>query len=48
MLAKLGDRATYVPVEGAGHSFERSRKDSPRDNAAAIVPDVVAFIEEHG
>ena len=48
VLARLGDRATYVPVEGAGHSFERSRKDSPRDNAAAIVPDVVAFIEEHG
>lgn len=47
VLAKLGHRATYVAVEGAGHSFERSRKESPQQNAAALVPDVVAFIEEH-
>jgi hypothetical protein len=47
VLAKLGGRATYVAVEGAGHSFERSRKESPQDNAAALVPDVVAFIQEH-
>jgi predicted alpha/beta-hydrolase family hydrolase len=48
VLTKLGDRATYVPFEGAGHSFERSRSDDPRANAAALVPHVVAFIREHG
>jgi uncharacterized protein len=47
VLRKLGKRATYVPFEGAGHSFERSRTDDPRANAAALVPHVVAFIEEH-
>jgi predicted alpha/beta-hydrolase family hydrolase len=46
VLQKLGDRATYVPFEGAGHSFERSRKDDARSNASALVPHVVAFIEE--
>jgi predicted alpha/beta-hydrolase family hydrolase len=48
VLRKLGTRATYVPFDGAGHSFERSRKDDARANAAALVPDVVAFIKEHG
>jgi predicted alpha/beta-hydrolase family hydrolase len=48
VLKKLGDRATYVPFEGAGHSFERSRKDDQRANAAALVPHVVAFVREHG
>ncbi len=47
VLRKLGDRATYVPFDGAGHSFERSRKDDPRVNAAALVPHVVAFVREH-
>jgi uncharacterized protein len=47
VLDRLGERATYVPFEGAGHSFERSRKDDPRDNAAALVPHVVAFVREH-
>ncbi len=47
VLRTLGKRATYVPFEGAGHSFERSRKDDPRANAAALVPHVVAFIKEH-
>jgi predicted alpha/beta-hydrolase family hydrolase len=47
VLRKLGERATYVAFEDAGHSFERSRKDSPRANAAALVPHVVTFIEEH-
>jgi uncharacterized protein len=46
VLRKLGSRATYVPFEGAGHSFERSRSDDKRANAAALVPYVVAFIEE--
>ena len=47
VLKKLGKRATYAGFEGAGHSFERSRKDSPADNAAALVPFVVAFVQEH-
>ncbi len=45
VLRKLGRRATYEPFEGAGHSLERSRKDKPRDNAAALVPFVVDFVE---
>ena len=48
VLKKLGKRATYVPFEGAGHSFERSRSDDKRANAAALVPHVVAFVREHG
>jgi hypothetical protein len=47
VLEKLGERANYAPFDGAGHSFERSRKDSPADNAAALVPFVVAFIRGH-
>jgi predicted alpha/beta-hydrolase family hydrolase len=45
VLRKLGKRATYVPFEDAGHSFERSRKDKPRDNAAQLVPHVVEFVK---
>lgn len=48
VLTRLGDRATYVPFEGAGHSFERSRKDDPRANGAAQAPHVAAFVREHG
>jgi len=44
VLRKLGKRATYVPFEDAGHSFERSRKDKPRDNTAQLVPHVVEFV----
>jgi uncharacterized protein len=47
VVRKLGDRATYVPFDGAGHSFERSRKDDPRANAAQLVPHVVAFVREY-
>jgi len=47
VLKKLGKRATFVPFEGAGHSFERSRKDKAADNASALVPFVVDFIREH-
>jgi len=47
VLRTLGKRATSVPFEDAGHSFERSRKDDPRANAAALVPHVVAFVKEH-
>jgi uncharacterized protein len=48
VLRKLGKRATYVPFDGAGHSFERSRKDKPRENAAELVPHVVAFVKANG
>jgi hypothetical protein len=47
VLRRLGARATYVPFDGAGHSFERSRKDDPRANGAALVPHAVAFVREH-
>ena len=47
VLKKLGSRATYVPFEGAGHSFERSRSEDKRATAASLVPHVVAFVGEH-
>jgi hypothetical protein len=47
VLAKLGDRATYVPIEGAGHSFELSRRDDPGEVGASLVPHVVSFIRDH-
>jgi predicted alpha/beta-hydrolase family hydrolase len=47
VITKLGDRATYIAFEGAGHSFERSRSDDKRTNAAALVPDVAAFLRDH-
>jgi predicted alpha/beta-hydrolase family hydrolase len=47
VLARLGERATHVAFEGGGHSFERSRKDDPRRNGAALAPHVAAFVREH-
>lgn len=47
VFARLGDRATYVGFEGAGHSFERSRKDDAREVGASLAPHVAAFIEDH-
>jgi hypothetical protein len=47
MLTKLGSRATHVTFEGAGHSFERSRKDDQRENGAALAPHVAAFVRDH-
>ena len=46
-LRKLGDRATFVPFESAGHSFERSRKDDARAAGASLAPYAAAFIREH-
>ena len=46
-LRKLGDRATYVPFEGAGHSFDRSRKDDARAIGASLAPYAASFIREH-
>ena len=47
VLARLGSRATHVAFEGAGHSFERSRKDDQRQNGAALAPHVAAFVRDH-
>ena len=47
VLKKLGDRATFVPYEGAGHSFERSRKDRPADVGASLALTVAAFVRDH-
>jgi hypothetical protein len=47
VLTKLGDRAVYVPFEGAGHSFERTRKDDPWEVGAALAPHVAAFMRDH-
>jgi predicted alpha/beta-hydrolase family hydrolase len=48
IVKKLGDRATLVPFEGAGHSFEvRGRKREPRDVGASLAPQVAAFIRDH-
>jgi len=46
VIRRLGDRATLVDVDGAGHSFERSRKDDPRLVGASLAPRVVAFVRE--
>jgi uncharacterized protein len=47
VLAKLGDRATLVSFEGAGHSFEVSRKDDARGVGASLAPHVASFMEAH-
>ncbi|HEX6845109.1 MAG TPA: alpha/beta family hydrolase [Actinomycetota bacterium] len=46
VLAKLGRRVTYVVFEGAGHSFERSRKDDARATGASLAPHISAFVDE--
>ncbi|MGZ4133228.1 MAG: alpha/beta hydrolase family protein, partial [Actinomycetota bacterium] len=47
VVQRLGDRAVLVPFEGAGHSFERSRKDDPRACGASLAPHVAAFVRDH-
>ncbi|MGE5226607.1 MAG: alpha/beta family hydrolase [Planctomycetaceae bacterium] len=47
VVQRLGQRAVLVPFEGAGHSFERSRKDDPRACGAALAPHVAAFVRDH-
>ena len=48
IVKKLGGRATLVPFEGAGHSFEvRGRKRDPREIGASLAPHAAAFIREH-
>jgi len=46
VVEKLGDRATLVDVEGAGHSFERSRKDDAGEIGASLAPIVAGFVRE--
>jgi predicted alpha/beta-hydrolase family hydrolase len=46
VVEKLGDRATLVDVEGAGHSFERSRKDDAGETGASLAPIVAGFVRE--
>jgi predicted alpha/beta-hydrolase family hydrolase len=48
VVNKLGDRATLVPFEGAGHSFEvRGRKRDAREVGASLAPHATTFIREH-
>jgi predicted alpha/beta-hydrolase family hydrolase len=47
VLKKLGKRATYVAFEGAGHSFEISRKNDPRDVGASLAEPAASFVLEH-
>jgi uncharacterized protein len=46
VIRRLGDRAILVDVEGAGHSFERSRKDDPREVGASLAPIVSGFVRD--
>jgi hypothetical protein len=46
VVARLGDRATLVDVDGAGHSFERSRKDDAGEIGASLAPIVAGFVRE--
>jgi len=48
VVKKLGDRATLVPFEGGGHSFEvRGRKRDPREVGASLAPHAAEFIRDH-
>jgi predicted alpha/beta-hydrolase family hydrolase len=47
VLGRLGRRATHVPFEGAGHSFERSRKDDAREIGASLAEVAGPWIKEH-
>ena len=48
VVKKLGDRATLVPFEGGGHSFEvRGKKRDPREVGASLAAPAAAFIRDH-
>jgi uncharacterized protein len=48
VVKKLGDRATLLPVEGGGHSFEvRGAKRDPREVGASLAAPASAFIRDH-
>jgi predicted alpha/beta-hydrolase family hydrolase len=46
VIRRLGGRATLVDMEGAGHSFERSRKDDAREVGASLAPIVSGFVRD--
>ncbi|MGH2679976.1 MAG: alpha/beta hydrolase family protein [Actinomycetota bacterium] len=49
VVARLGERATLVPFEGGGHSFEvRGTKRDAREIGASLAPHAAAFIRDHG
>ncbi len=48
VVKKVGDRATLVPFEGGGHSFEvRGRKRDPREVGASLATHAATFIRDH-
>ena len=48
VVERLGDRATLVPFEGGGHSFEvRGTKRDPREIGASLAAPAAAFIRDH-
>lgn len=48
VVARLGERATLVPFDGRGHSFEvRGTKRDPREIGASLAPHAAAFIRDH-
>jgi uncharacterized protein len=48
VIERLGGRATLLPFEGAGHSFEvRGAKRDPRAAGASLAPAAAAFIRDH-
>ena len=48
VVEKLGGRATLVPFEGAGHSFEvRGAKRDPRATGASLAAPAASFIRDH-
>jgi uncharacterized protein len=48
VVKKLGVRATLIPFESAGHSFEvRGRKRDAREVGASLAPHATAFIRDH-
>ena len=47
VLRELGSRATLITIEGGDHSFNRSRKDDPREVGASLAVPAVEFIRDH-
>lgn len=47
VIEGLGGRATLIPFEGAGHSFEvRGRRRDPRETGASLASVAASFIRE--
>jgi predicted alpha/beta-hydrolase family hydrolase len=48
VVGRLGERATLLPFEGAGHSFEvRGAKRDPRATGGSLAAPTAAFIRAH-